>query len=207
MPYSTTHIVKNLLIINVLCFIAQLTPIFSTWMIEYLALWSYSSGLFYPWQLLTYGFLHNPNTFSHIMFNMFALWMFGSQIEDSMGSKRFLTYYLACVIGAGVVQLIFSHLEGTIYPTLGASGGVFGLLLAFGMMFPEQSVYLMFLPIPIKAKWFVVGYGLIELMNGVFYTNSNVAHFAHLGGMLFGFVMILYWRGKLPLKPKTVAYF
>jgi membrane associated rhomboid family serine protease len=176
-------------------------------MIEYLALWSYSSGLFYPWQLLTYGFLHSPNTFSHIMFNMFALWMFGSQIEDSMGSKRFLTYYLACVIGAGVVQLIFSYVEGTIYPTLGASGGVFGLLLAFGMMFPEQSVYLMFLPIPIKAKWFVVGYGLIELMNGVFYTNSNVAHFAHLGGMLFGFLMILYWRGKLPLKPKTIAYF
>jgi membrane associated rhomboid family serine protease len=126
--------------------------------------------------------------------------MFGVQIENAWGSRRFAFFYFVCVIGAGLIQLIVVTTSGSFYPTVGASGGVFGILLAFGMMFPNQPIYIYFL-FPIKAKWLVIGYGAIELWAGITGTQAGVAHFAHLGGMLFGFLLIQYWRGKLPIQP------
>lgn len=166
-----------------------------------LALWPVGTGSdpraaiagidFWPWQLLTYGFLHGG--IGHLFFNMFALYMFGLPIEQAWGTKRFVIFYLVCIVGAGLVQLLTAAIGGDIYPTVGASGGVFGLLLAFGMMYPNQRIMLLFPPIPMKAKWFVIGYGLLTLYFGVTGTMSGVAHFAHLGGMLFGLALILYW--------------
>jgi membrane associated rhomboid family serine protease len=152
---------------------------------------------FWPWQLVTYSFLHG--SISHILFNMFALWMFGVEIENYWGSQRFATFYFVCVVGAGLTQLVASY--GAMYPTVGASGGVFGILLAFGLMFPNRRIMLLIPPIPMKAKYFVIGYGLIELYFGFTATQSGVAHFAHLGGMAFGFGLIQYWRGNLPVEP------
>jgi membrane associated rhomboid family serine protease len=149
---------------------------------------------FAPWQLLTYGFLHDG--IAHIAFNMFALWMFGRELELLMGPQRFLTYYLTCVAGAGVVQLIVAKMQGGMYPTIGASGGVFGILLAFGMAFPNRMILLMFPPIPMKAKYMVVLFGLFELFVGVSGAVPGVAHFAHLGGMLFGFLLLQYWARR-----------
>lgn len=146
---------------------------------------------FGPWQLLTYGFLHGG--LGHLFFNMFALYMFGLPIEQAWGTKRFVVFYLVCIVGAGLVQLLTAAVTGGIYPTIGASGGVFGVLLAFGMMYPNQRILLIIPPIPIKAKWFVIGYGLLTLFFGVTGTMSGVAHFAHLGGMLFGLALILHW--------------
>jgi hypothetical protein len=130
---------------------------------------------------------------------MFALFMFGAVIENYYGQKRYLIYYMATGIGAGLIQLLVCYLQGiyTPVPTIGASGAVFGLLLAFGMLFPNTPLYLLFIPIPIKAKYMVVGYGLIEFFFGIANrSGDNVAHFAHLGGMLFGIILILYWRKK-----------
>ena len=131
-------------------------------MIGLFALWPLESQYFMPWQIVTYGFLHDPIGLMHIVFNMFGLWMFGRELELMMGQKRFLTYYFTCVIGAGLVQLIVAEIQGGLYPTLGASGGVFGILLAYGMAFPNRMVMLMFPPIPMKAKYFVLFYGLLE---------------------------------------------
>jgi membrane associated rhomboid family serine protease len=146
---------------------------------------------FMPWQLLTYGFLHG--NFNHILFNMFGLWMFGRDLERLMGPQRFLTYYITCVVGAGIVQLVVAGVQGGLYPTLGASGGVFGLLLAYGMTYPNRTVMLLFPPIPMKAKYFVLIYGLLELYLGVSGRSPGVANFAHLGGMLFGFGLLQFW--------------
>ncbi|MGB5353473.1 MAG: rhomboid family intramembrane serine protease, partial [Woeseia sp.] len=146
------------------------------------------------WQLLSYGFLHGSP--GHIFFNMFGLWMFGRDIERSLGAQRFAIYYLTCVVGAGFVQLIVAQLQGGIYPTIGASGGVFGLLLAYAMFFPNRTVMLIFPPIPMRAKYFVLFYGLMELYLGVSGRSPGVANFAHLGGMLFGFGLLQYWRGQ-----------
>ncbi len=155
---------------------------------------------FQIWQLLTYGFLHGG--FSHLLFNMLALYMFGGPLEQTWGNKRFLTYYLVCVAGAGLCQLLVGWWMvsngGDPYPTLGASGGVFGLLLAFGMLFPNQRVMLLFPPIPMKARTFVIVFGALELIMGFTGWQPGVAHFAHLGGMLFGWLLIRYWRGQPP---------
>lgn len=148
---------------------------------------------FMPWQLLTYGFLHDTHTVLHIGFNMFMLWMFGREVERVMGTRRFVTYYLVCIVGAGIVQLIVTNFSNAFAPTIGASGGVFGLLLAFGLMFPNRMIMLLFPPIPMPAKYMVVLFGLLELYLGVSGHAPGVAHFAHLGGMLFGFVLIRYW--------------
>lgn len=160
---------------------------------------------FLPWQILTYGFLHGG--LPHLFFNMFALWMFGAPLEATWGSRRFLRYYLICVLGAGLVQLVVATLavrNGSLpYPTVGASGGVFGLLLAYGMLFPNQRLMLIFPPIPMKARTFVICYGLLELYLGVTGTRSGVAHFAHLGGMAFGFLLIQYWRGRWPFRRRV----
>jgi membrane associated rhomboid family serine protease len=200
-------VIKNLLILNGLLFLAQIVPETNNTLIYWFGLWPLGDppiplGQFWPWQLVSYAFLHG--NFSHLLFNMFALWMFGVQVENTWGSQRFSMFYFACVIGAAALQLIVATAGGGWYPTIGASGGVFGLLLAFGMMFPDQPIYLYFL-FPVKAKWFVIGYGLIELYAGVV-GNSTVAHFAHLGGMAFGFLLIQYWRGKLPWKPRQRMY-
>lgn len=146
---------------------------------------------FMPWQLLSYGFMHG--NLAHIFFNMFALWMFGSALVQLWGGRRFLVFFLVCIAGAGLVQLAVTYISGGIYPTVGASGGVFGILLAFCLLFPRQPVMLIFLPVPIPAKYFVIGYGAIELFLGVTGTASGIAHFAHLGGMVFGYIMLRYW--------------
>ena len=157
---------------------------------------------FLPWQLLTYGFLHGG--FTHLFFNMFALWMFGGPLEETWGSRRFFTYYVVCVVGAGLVQLLVTTLAagngGPVYPTVGASGGVFGLLLAYGLLFPNVRLMLIFPPIPMRARTFVVVYGLLELFLGVTGTQQGVAHFAHLGGMAFGFLLLQHWRGRWPFR-------
>ena len=156
-----------------------------------LALWPLESGYFAPWQVVSYGFLHG--NFNHLFFNMFAVWMFGTPLERSWGSKRFLTFYGVCVVGAAIAQLLVQLLEGGIYPTIGASGGVFGLLLAFGVMWPENRIFLIFFPVPIKAKYFVLIYGGIELLLGLSRQMPGIAHFAHLGGMIFGAVLLYKW--------------
>ena len=179
-------------------------------MFEYFALWPLGltgqeifEGIaprFQLWQLVSYSFLHGG--LFHLMINMYVLWMFGSRIELAWGSKAFVIYYFVCVIGAGLVQLFVVSMSvsaGEIYPTVGASGGVFGLLLAFGLTFPNERLMLIFPPIVLKAKWLVLIYACIELVAGVTGTMEGIAHFAHLGGMVFGFLLLLYW-GKHPIK-------
>lgn len=157
---------------------------------------------FMPWQLITYGFLHG--SFSHLFFNGLALYMFGAPLELTWGPRRFAIYFFACVAGAGLIQLIVASFDmtgvGGAYPTIGASGGIFGLLLAYGMLFPNQRVMLLIPPIPMKARTLVIVYGAIELFLGATGSQSGVAHFAHLGGMLFGWLLIRYWRGQPPFK-------
>jgi len=255
-------VVKNLLIINGLFFLAQMTSeqVFNMDLVDYLGMHYFGSSKFNPIQLVTYMFLHGG--FTHILFNMFALWMFGNTLENVWGGKRFLTYYMITGVGAALVHMLVlwigisgmqsditqvmsspspeaftafltQHFPGyqmqlsgfisswsmnpadpmyinqaSIYmndlailkmdvPTVGASGAVFGILLAFGMMFPNALIYLYFF-IPVKAKWFVIAYGAMELYFG-FANNpgDNVAHFAHLGGMIFGFFLIRYWNRKM----------
>lgn len=165
-----------------------------------LALWPVGSGIyapsFEPWQLVTYAFLHGGVL--HLAFNMYALYLFGPEIERLLGARRFLTYYLVCVVCAGLAQLVVQGMAGgPPVPTVGASGGIFGLLLAFGLAFPYRKLMLIFPPIPMPAWLFVTLYGLIELYLGFSQGgDSNVAHFAHLGGMAGGLLLILYWRSR-----------
>ncbi len=202
-------VIKNLLIINGLIFMAQQVPTMGAWLLGLCGLWPLGTPpgypSFLPWQLASYSFLHGG--FTHLLFNMFALWMFGAQIENTWGARRFAIYYFACVIGAALVQLAVTATTGHLYPTIGASGGVFGILLAFGMLFPNQIIVLLFPPIPMKAKWLVIGYGVLELFFAASGTQPGVANAAHLGGMVFGLVLILYWRGKLPIQPRRRMYF
>jgi membrane associated rhomboid family serine protease len=151
-------------------------------------------GTFQPWQLVTYSFLHGG--FTHLFLNMLALFMFGSEIERLYGRRRYLIYYFAAVLAAAVTQLIVSAASGSYYPTVGASGGVFGLLLAYGIHFPRRMIVLLFPPIPMPAWLFVIVYAVVELYLGVTGTQAGVAHFAHLGGMVGGFLMLRYWRGQ-----------
>lgn len=190
-PSAIPNVIFALLIINGVVFaLQQISPRFL--MINF-ALWPAgpSNSPFMPWQLVTYGFLHG--NLMHIAFNMFALWMFGRELELIMGPRRFITYFLTCVIGAGFIQLIVAATQGGLYPTVGASGGVFGILLAYGLAFPNRMIMLLFPPIPMKAKYFVLVFGLLELYLGVSGNAPGVANFAHLGGMLFGFLLLRYW--------------
>ena len=260
-------VVKNLLIINGLFFLATVSfeSAFGIDLVNLLGLHYFQSDMFSPYQFVSYMFLHG--SISHVVMNMFALWMFGYLLENVWGSKRFLTYYVVTGIGAGIIQTFVQWLdissvqaaanayaanptldgfigfvrhhypryyeaEGTLQgfisewtlaknspgyvsqsleyinqlvklqmdvPTVGASGAVFGILLAFGMMFPNMLVYIYFL-FPIKAKWIVIIYGALELFSGISNNpNDNVAHFAHLGGMIFGFFLIIYWKKKTNL--------
>ncbi|MDD2436504.1 MAG: rhomboid family intramembrane serine protease [Massilibacteroides sp.] len=213
---------KNIIIINLLIWIASLVlPRIGIDLIQLL-------GLHLPWardfnafQFISYMFLHDTHSFSHVFFNMFAVYMFGRVLENVWGSKRFLIYYFVTGIGAGLIQEVAWYFElrdllqsshemvnmgGAIlskgeylnyFVTIGASGAVFGILLAFGMLFPNTPLFIMFIPIPVKAKYFVIFYGLAELFLGVAsFNGDSVAHFAHLGGMLFGYFMIRYWKKK-----------
>ena len=212
MPFNLPRVTKYLLIANLVGFVLQ-------WLLgdgRLLAfmLWPLGGDVydpagmapsFMPWQLLSYAFLHGG--FAHIAFNMLALVMFGAPLEYTWGERRYLTYYLVCVVGAGLCQLgvgSWAVASGTDpYPTIGASGGVFGLLLAYGMLFPNQRVMLLFPPIPMKARTFVILFGVAELVLGFTGWQPGVAHFAHLGGMLFGWLVIRYWRGQPPFgRPK-----
>lgn len=183
--------VKHLLIINGLAFFALTTPQIGDLLFRFGALWPLGHPLFEPWQLVTYMFLHAG--FAHILFNLFALWIFGQAIENFWGTKRFTTYYFLTGIGAAVIHMFIG---GGGAPTVGASGAVFGILLAFGMMFPDRYIILLIPPIPIKAKYFVAIFGAIELFSGVMRPGSGIAHFAHLGGMVVGFVLIKLWGLK-----------
>lgn len=199
MPSSLPPVTRALLLANVAIFILQM--LLGPRLEMHFALWPPASAQ-YPgapgfaiWQLVTYGFLHGGLT--HLFFNMFALYMFGGAIERLLGRQRFITYYFVCVIGAALAQLVvISNVDSPPVPTVGASGGVFGLLLAFGMAFPQQRIMLLFPPIPMPAWIFVTLYGLLELYLGVTGTNQGVAHFAHLGGMVAGFVLLMRWRGQ-----------
>lgn len=183
--------VKHLIIINLLCFLALNTPTIGDFLFVFGALWPIESARFEVWQLVTYMFLHAD--LWHIFFNLFALWIFGQAIESYWGTKRFTTYYFLTGIGAALFHM---WIAGGGAPTIGASGAVFGILLAFGMMFPERYIMLLIPPIPIKAKYFVAIFGGIELFFGVTGTRSGIAHFAHLGGMVVGFLLIRYWGLK-----------
>ena len=186
-------------------------------LVKYLGLHYFAASDFNAVQLVTYMFMHDPGSFGHVFFNMFSVFMFGRTLEMVWGSKRFLIYYLTTGIGAGLVQEVtwfFSlrdAIDATIVQagwettrtllnnviTIGASGAVFGILLAFGMLFPNAELFIMFIPIPVKAKYFVIFYGIVELFLGVGnFSGDNIAHFAHLGGMLFGFFLIRYWKKK-----------
>ena len=181
--------VKHLLIINVLCYLLYyaLSRQHIIDLNYWLGIWTPSSGMFRIWQPLTYMFMHG--SFDHLFFNMFSLWMFGAVLERYWGTRRFVFYYLVCGIGAGLLNLLVPG----VHLSVGASGAVYALLLAFGMMFPNEYIYLYFL-VPIKTKWFIIGMIALELFEGIFRSYDGVAHFAHLGGMLIGFLLILYWR-------------
>ena len=208
---------KNLLIVNFLAFAA-------TWVLELrgidltqlLGLHFFLASDFQIYQFFTYMFLHGG--FTHIFFNMFALWMFGSVIERVWGQKKFIFYYIVCGIGAGITQELVQYATYTIegisayqyvsaggvqmttdayinlWTTIGASGAVYGILLAFGMIFPNERLFIIPFPFPIKAKWLIVGYIAIELFSAMTGPGDGVAHMAHLGGMLFGFLLIRYWQ-------------
>jgi membrane associated rhomboid family serine protease len=217
-------VIKNILIINVLFFLYLNSGLDSNndfSFMDLFALHYWKSDLFKPWQLVTHMFMHVD--FTHLLFNMFAVWMFGYTLENYWGSKRFIVYYLLTGIGAGAIHLLAIHFElnnliesaglnvQEVFikgyenvanlssyvdnPMIGASGAFFGILMAFGMLFPNREVYLYFL-FPVKVKYFVIGLGVIELINAFSRSNSNIAYFAHLGGMLVGFIIMKYWKSK-----------
>jgi membrane associated rhomboid family serine protease len=190
-PIPATTKALMLLCVGLFCAQMLLPP----WFEGFFALWPLGSGQFGVWQVLSYGLLHGDPV--HLFFNMLGLWMFGSDIERLWGGKRYLHFVVASVLSAAVVQLLWAVLTSHNQPTVGASGALFGLLLAFGMMFPNRIIMPLFPPIPMKAKVFVAVFGGLELLFGLSGA-SGVAHFAHLGGMLGGFLMIQYWRGRAP---------
>ncbi len=199
-PYfRTPPIVKNLIIVNILIYLATtLIPSFEALVAQYCQLYWFSSPWFHSWQYITYMFLHG--SFSHLFFNMFALWMFGRTLEDRLGPQRFMIYYIVCGVGAALIQMLVAWLTKDFGITLiGASGAVMGLLLAFGVMYPNAQIMVFPLPFPIKAKWFVMVYAAIELLFGATGYDLGVAHFAHVGGMLWGWLLLIYWkrRGKI----------
>jgi len=193
MPPAT----RALILINVGVFLLE--QVATNVMLALFALWPLHSQLFRPWQLITYGFLHDPTNVAHIFFNMFALFMFGRALEQYWGARRFVFYYLVCVLTAGLTQLAVQGASGIQEETIGASGGVFGVLLAFAWYFPRQRLFIIPIPVPIPAWLLVTAYGIIELFLGVTGRQEGVAHFAHLGGMLGGALCILWWRARRSL--------
>lgn len=208
---SMPPVVKNLLLINVIMYV--ITMITGNFMYENFALFYFKSPFFKPFQLVTHMFMHGG--FTHIFFNMYTLFIFGGVLERVWGSQKFLLYYFVTGIGAALLHLGVMYLQLQVYiadvnagdfmaraniqallstPTVGASGAIYGLLLAYGMLFPNNVMQLIFPPVALKAKWFVLIFGALELLLGLSGRGGNVAHFAHLGGMIFGFFLILYWK-------------
>jgi len=208
---SMPPVVKNLVIINVI--MLAITYFTGDFMYEKFALFYFKSPFFEPYQIVSHMFMHG--NFWHLIFNMYALVIFGMALEQVWGSKKFLIYYLATGLGAALLHTLVLHIEATSLanaaaagniaamtnlqvllstPTVGASGAVYGVLLAYGMLFPNNIIQLIFPPVALKAKWFVMIFGAIELFLGLSRTGSEIAHFAHLGGMIFGFLLILYWK-------------
>lgn len=202
---SLPPVTRGLLTANVAVFLIELA-VGPGELIVYLGLWPIATGSvlgvgtgFEPWQLVTYSFLHGG--WLHLFVNMFALYMFGGPIEALFGAKRFLGLYFASVITAAITQLVFAAVAGgEPFPTIGASGGIFGVLLAYAMYFPNRTIMLLIPPIPMPAWLFVLLYGLLELFFGVTGTEAGVAHFAHLGGMAGAWLLIQYWRGRPPFR-------
>lgn len=205
---SLPLVTRVLLIINIVVFLLQQAS--GDTLVAHFALWPLgphqpvpleNGGVtmvgFEPWQLVSYSFMHGG--VPHIAFNMIALWMFGGPVENALGARRYTFYYFACVLGAAFAQLATTHIfqPEDFYPTLGASGGVFGLLLAFAILYPRAKMALIFFPVPVPAPIFVAGYMIVELVLGVTGTQAGVAHFAHLGGALVGLVLILIWRAQV----------
>ena len=185
--------VKNLLIINIIVFLG--TMLIGGPMYQYFALFPLASPYFHWWQFVTHMFMHG--NFAHIFFNMWSLIVFGPVLERMWGSKKFLLFYFVCGLGAALChELVLSMQPLSNIPTVGASGAIYGLLLGFGMLYPNYTLTLIFPPVSLKAKWFVVIFAAIELVTGILGTSDGVAHFAHLGGMLFGLILILFWKKK-----------
>ena len=196
-PYfRTPPVVKNLIIANALIFLATwLLPQAAIIADRFFALYWFGSPLFHSYQYITYMFLHGG--FGHLFFNMFALWMFGRTLEYELGSRRFIIYYLVCGVGAALIQMLVAWLTGELGIVLiGASGAVMGVLLAFGVMHPNEVLIMFPIPVPVKAKWFVIGYAALELFYGATGRAAGIAHFAHVGGMLWGYLLLLYWKRK-----------
>ena len=196
-PYfRTPPVVKNLIIANTLIFLATwLLPQAAIIADRFYALYWFGSPLFHSYQYITYMFLHGG--FGHLFFNMFALWMFGRTLEYELGSRRFIIYYLVCGVGAALIQMLVAWLTGELGIVLiGASGAVMGVLLAFGVMHPNEVLIMFPIPVPVKAKWFVIGYAALELFYGATGRAAGIAHFAHVGGMLWGYLLLLYWKRK-----------
>jgi membrane associated rhomboid family serine protease len=189
-------VTKALMLICTAVFCAQ--QLFGFWIERFFALQPLGMGHFLPWQVISYAFLHGDAT--HLFFNMLGLWMFGSEIEQIWGRQRYMHFLAAGALAGAAAQMLMGILV-TMGPTLGASGALFALLLAFGMMFPDRIIMPLFPPIPMKAKYFVALFGAIELVMGLI-GRDGVAHFAHLGGMLGGWLMIRFWRGQSPFPPK-----
>jgi rhomboid family protein len=204
MPGRITPIVRALLYLNFIVYAVQRLTGYGGALEYWFALWppgasDASSGAapFEPWQLVTYAFLHDPRSVLHIISNMFALWIFGPAAEWVLGSRRFGFYYFACVIGAALTQLFVQHaMEPLPVSTVGASGGIMGVLLFFGVAFPRQKV-LVYFAIPMPAWLFVSLYGVFELWMGIFASSDGVAHFAHIGGMLTGLLLVAVWRDRI----------
>jgi Uncharacterized membrane protein (homolog of Drosophila rhomboid) len=205
-PNNFPPIVKNLIIINALVWVAQLIydkegNVLTGTLTNYLALYPIDSEPFKPYQIATHMFAHasyDPTggvAFYHILFNMFGLWMFGRILENVWGPKRFLFFYLACGVGAAAAHLGVEYFTNGYTAAVGASGAVMGIFAAFGYLFPNTELYIMFIPIPVKAKWAVIGLAAIDLFSGVAnFQGDNVAHFAHLGGALTGLILVLIWN-------------
>ena len=188
---------RNIIIINIVVFAA-------TWLGERLlnsdvmgrifALYPIQSHYFHWWQFITYMYMHGG--FWHILFNMYTLYIFGCVVENIIGTKKFITFYTICGVGAAALHLLVQSLTNDFAPTVGASGSIYGVLIAFAILFPESRLTLLFPPVTLSAKWMVIIFAVIELTTGITGATANVAHFAHLGGMLIGWLLIRYWKGK-----------
>ena len=195
-------VVKNLLIINFLVWIAQLAFDRTMDFTPLIGLWPIDNPNFRPWQVVTHMFAHAAYSpaggvqFYHIFFNMLALWMFGRVLENLWGGKKFLIFYMICGLGAAAVHLLMQYYTGGVSLAVGASGAVYGLLVAFAFLFPNTPLYLMFIPVPIKAKWAITGILILDLVFGFSSANTGVAHAAHIGGAITGFLLVWYWHRK-----------
>ena len=187
-------VVKNLLIINVLVFILQNVLDKRIYFTQLIGLWPINSSMFQLWQVVTHMFAHGG--MFHIFFNMFALWMFGRILENLWGGKKFLIFYMLCGLGAAAIHLGVQYFTGTFSMAVGASGAVYGLLVAFAFLFPNTPLYLMFIPIPIKAKWAITGILVLDIVFGFSSANTGIAHAAHVGGAITGFIIVWYWKKK-----------